>query len=58
MQYDVEVKNVGVFLRWIVSDVMKEENDTIEVNELDKKLLLKKISEKARKWFFDKLNKI
>lgn len=58
MQYEVEVQNIGVFLKWIVSDVMKEENDTIEANGLDKKLLPKKISEKARKWFFERLNKI
>lgn len=58
MQYEVEMKNISVFLKWIVPDVMKEENDTIEANGLDKKLLPKKISEKARKWFFDKLNQI
>ena len=58
MQHEVDVQNIGVFLKWVVSDVMKEENDTIEANGLDKKMLPKKISEKARKWFFDKLNHI
>ncbi len=47
----VDAKSTGEFLRWVVMDVMKEENDTMEANGLDEKLVKKAIAAKARSWF-------
>lgn len=47
----VDSKNTGEFLRWVVMDVLKEENDTMEANGLDEKLVKKAIATKARSWF-------
>ena len=43
----------GDFLRWIVNDVIKEEQDTIIENQLDPKKINSAISNKARLWFFN-----
>lgn len=48
----VDQSSTGDFLRWIVNDVMKEEQDTIVENQLDPKKLNSAISNKARVWFF------
>ena len=49
-------KGTGDFLRWMVKDVMKEETDTMVKNGLEPKDVNKYISEKARRWFFTKLD--
>ena len=46
----------GDYLRWIVNDIAKEEMDTMISNNLEPKDVNKYISEKARKWFFAKLD--
>lgn len=52
MGKEVNQKSTGDFLRWIVNDVMKEEQDTIIQNQLDPKKINTAISNKARVWFF------
>lgn len=48
----VDQTSTGDFLRWIVNDVIKEEQDTIVKNQLDHKKINSAISAKARQWFF------
>lgn len=54
---DVDVKHIGDFLKWVFGDVQKEEYDVMEENNLDKKDVSKPISDKAKKWFLDFIDK-
>jgi hypothetical protein len=49
-----DVSNTGKFLKWVVTDVMKEEVDTLIASGLIVKDVTSAISNKGRKWFFDK----
>ena len=49
----IDAKNTGEFLRWIVTDVLKEEKDTLEVSGLDEKKVKNAIVTKARMWFLN-----
>jgi hypothetical protein len=51
-------KSTGDFLRWVVGDIIKEEDDTIEANKIDEKKLNTAISNKARNWFFSYLDEL
>jgi len=51
----LENKNVGDFLRWVVTDVLKEEGDTLIENNLDEKKVKTAIVNKARAWYFSNL---
>lgn len=46
-------ENTGKFLSWIVSDVLKEEADTIQANALNDKFVKHAITTKARTWFLN-----
>ena len=46
-----DVKNIGVFIKWLVSDVRKEKQETNSHNGLDEKILNKQLTVAARKWF-------
>lgn len=48
----MDVKKMGDFLKWIVSDIMTEEMDTMVANGLEPKDIGKYISAKAREMFF------
>lgn len=50
---DVDSKNTGQFLSWIVSDVLKEEKDTLAASKLDEKKVKNAIVTKARTWFLN-----
>jgi len=52
---ELHQKNTGEFLRWINSDIVKEESDVLIKNQIDIKKVNSKISEKARKWFFNNI---
>lgn len=52
---ELDTKNIGTFIKWIVGDVMKEEIDTIRENGLSEKGIPKLIGNKAKKWFFNKM---
>lgn len=47
-------KTIGIFLKWINTDVIKEESDTIVANEFDVKMVAKYVSNKAKNWFMGK----
>ena len=49
----VNSKNTGDFLRWVVTDVLKEEKDTLETSGLDDKKVKNAIVSKARMWFLN-----
>ncbi len=53
---ELSAKSTGDFLRWVVTDILKEESDTIVENNLDTKKVNPAISVKARLWFFNRLN--
>lgn len=53
MELEVSQKSTGEYLRWIIGDVMKEEQDTIVANQFDSKKLNPLLSNKARIWFFN-----
>ncbi len=50
---EVSQKSTGDYLRWVVTDMIKEESDTIVENQLD----AKKINSSVSVWFFNYLNK-
>ncbi|MBP2282772.1 hypothetical protein H4V97_001090 [Flavobacterium sp. CG_23.5] len=49
----IETKSIGEFLRWIVTDILKEEKDTLETSGLDEKKVKGAIVNKARFWFLN-----
>ena len=53
MSIEVNPKNTGEFLRWVVTDVLKEETDTIVVNQFDMKKVKNAIVNKARVYFLN-----
>lgn len=53
----ISEKTTGAFLKWVADDIIKEETDTIVQNGLDVKKIMKAVSNKARVWYFDWLNK-
>lgn len=55
MKIEIIPKNTGEFLRWIVTDVLKEETDTIITNQFHMKKVKNSIVSKARVWFLNKI---
>lgn len=58
MNIPVEKKNIPVYIKWVVNDVLTEELDTIEENGFTVKDVSGKISEIARNAFFAKENEL
>lgn len=52
MGYTLEKKNTGHFMRWVCSDIAKEESDTIEASGLNKKKTMKEVSIAVSDWWF------
>jgi hypothetical protein len=52
---EISPKTTGEFLRWVVTDVLKEEIDTIVANQLDMKKVKNAVVNKARVWFLNKI---
>lgn len=52
-----DVKGTGLFLKWLVADIMKEESDTLSANGLVSKDVTGELSKKGREWYFEYLNK-
>ena len=52
----LETKSTGDYLRWVVNDVIKEENDTIIANGINIKKIGSAISAKARMFWLNYLN--
>ena len=57
MGMELDIKNMGAFLKWVASDAIKEEIDTIIKSGLEPKEVGKQISTVARLWFMEQLNK-
>ena len=51
---DLEMKNIGTFLRWVFNDIIKEEADTIEASGFTQKELGKSISDIAKRFYIEK----
>lgn len=54
----VDTKSTGEYLKWVVGDVIKEHGDEILMSGLIFKEVSPKLSNKARLWFFNYLNKL
>ena len=54
MHLEVDAKNTAQFIKWVTSDVYKEELDTVIANDLDWKAVAKSVANKARQWFMTK----
>lgn len=52
------VKDTGKFLKWVSSDIITEEADTLAENGLEPKDVGRAISKKARDWFMDYLDSL
>lgn len=50
-----DVSQMGTFIKWVSSDVAKEENDTLLANGLTMKDIGGPLSKKARTWFLSQL---
>jgi hypothetical protein len=48
----VDIKKLGDVIKWVLSDIVKEESDTMEKNGLVQKDIAKAVSDAARKMFF------
>ena len=49
----IEPKNTGEFIRWVVTDVIKEEWDTVLGNNLNEGKVKSGVSTKARVWYLN-----
>jgi hypothetical protein len=54
---DPDIKKTGVFLKWLVEDILKEELDTLVESGLTAKEVQGEISKRGRTWFIDYLDK-
>jgi hypothetical protein len=52
----IDVKKLGEFIRNVISDIMKEELETITEAGLEPKDINSKVSERCRNYFFHKQN--
>lgn len=53
---DDEPQSVGKFIGWVCKDVMNEESDTVVASDLPVKPTSKAIADKARSWYFKRMN--
>lgn len=51
-----DVTSMGVFLKWIATDIIKECEDVLTASLLDRKVVMKPINEQAKGWFMKKVN--
>ena len=49
---NISRKNLGPYLKWVAKDTLKEEMDLIQESGLEVKDIMKKVSQKAREYFF------
>lgn len=53
--FNLDSKNTGEFLKWVVGDVLKEEKDTLDKSGFDEKKVKSVIATKARVWYLNKI---
>lgn len=51
LQMAIEWKSCGVFIKWIVGDILKEERDTMDASCISVSDVSRGVSSKARVWF-------
>jgi hypothetical protein len=51
----LDVKSTGDFIRWVFNDIITEEADVIEASGLEPKNIGKYVSDKAKKFFFERI---
>lgn len=56
MQHKLSPKSTGVFIKWVIEDIKKEELDTILEKQFDFKVLTHKIGKKSKEFFFNLLD--
>lgn len=49
---DVTREDTGAYLKWVSTDVFKEESDTIAISGFDAKVVMAEVSKAARRFFF------
>lgn len=54
----VDQSATGDYLRWVINDVIKEEQDTIVTNQLNPKKIGGILNCKARVWYFNYINSV
>ncbi len=54
-QLAIEMKNLRIFIKWLLADIVKEEKDTMNESTIDTKDVGHAISNKARAWFDQQL---
>lgn len=52
----VGISSIGLFLGWMVKDILKEESDTMLENNLNEKKVKNAIVNASRQWFLNKIN--
>ncbi len=55
MLLEIDVKNLGAFIKWTVNDVIKEESNAMLQSDLNPKKVAQEISKLARNWFLRKI---
>lgn len=55
MDNELDIKQLGDYISWIIKDVISEELDTLISNNLEVKDVTKSLSNKARNWFLNKI---
>ncbi len=51
---ELDIKNMGVFLKWIGNDCLKEESERMKISNLERKEIMPAIANKAKDWFLKK----
>lgn len=52
---EVNEEHLGLFLKWVGQDVMKEEADTLEASGLERKQVMGRVNQQAKKWLQTRL---
>jgi len=55
---DIDVRNTGIFMRWMISDILKEELESLTKSELCAKDVSGAISCACKPFWFDECNKL
>jgi hypothetical protein len=51
----LDVRNTGSFIKWVTSDIIKEEIDTIAGCGFEVKEVMGSVSKKAKTWYFENI---
>ena len=57
MELPCHIRCLGLFVEWVVKDVVKEESDRIENSGLNRKGFMAAIAVKAAEWYVERLQK-